>query len=279
MPRPSDPHDPRHGVGWFEPDEEVPAFSKKIASILDASWPETKRYTADEVTQQAGDLELDLRPKEEELFKGTWERDLLAALDTLDAAQVTPEQRKRLSRDPGAAEIRAQLARGPEPEGEATGPSVKLRRGDVDGALAAYKQAIDRNPDHPQPWTKRGIAYARLGRLERAVADYSRALELEAEYLPALANRGSARFHLGDLAGTVADCTAAVELEPKLAMAWLFRGIARAKLDERESANEDLYHFLKLTPYSPYVELIRATLKERCNWDEDSDEGEVLEEG
>ena len=100
----------RKGVGWFEPGEEVPAFSHKIASILDASWPETKRYTAKPVLE---DVELDLRPKEE-LFDGAWERDLLSALDDLDAAEVTPEERKRLSRDPGAAEIRAQLARGPK---------------------------------------------------------------------------------------------------------------------------------------------------------------------
>ena len=66
----------------FDDPEDISRRQDDLESLGHlASWPETKRYTADEVTQQAGDLELDLRPKEEELFKGTWERDLLAALD------------------------------------------------------------------------------------------------------------------------------------------------------------------------------------------------------
>jgi len=258
-------------------DETSGGFGDKVASILDNAWPESRRYTAklakldlgDNQLNVVADDDLDLTKPQDELFGGSWERDLLSALDELDNAAVTAAERKQLSKDPGAAEIRAQLAQG---------PTRDHKRGDPKGAISHFSAAIQANPEHPQPWTKRGIAHARLGKLEQAVDDYTEALDLDPNYLPALANRGSARFHLGDLEGTEQDCSAAVELEPKLAMAWLFRGIARAKLGNREGANEDLYYFLKLTPYSPYVELIRTTLKDRCNWEEDSDEGEVLPE-
>lgn len=185
---------------------------------------------------------------------------LRKTLDGLDAAPVADAERERLSKDPGAEQLRGLLREACLPE--VREGSQHLKRGRVEAALEAFSAAIRKNPHHPQPWTKRGIVRARTGDLTGAVEDYSEALEVDRIYLPAWANRASAEFHRGNLEQTVHDATRALELAPTLAQAWLFRGIAQAKLGAATAAEDDLVHFLELSPYSPYVRLIRNTLRE-----------------
>lgn len=208
------------------------------------------------------------------LLQGSWQRDLEGALDALEVAEVDAEERKRLSKDPGLVGLKAILEQGPLSKDDDQRATRRIKRGDVRGAIEQLSELVEQHKSHPQPWTKRGIARARAGDLTGAVADYTRALELDPQYLPAWANRGSANFHLKDLEGTVRDCSRAVELSPQLAQAWLFRGIAQAKLG-RAAAAEDLYAFLELSPYSPWVKLIRDTLKQIDNWDEDDPDEEA----
>ena len=185
---------------------------------------------------------------------------LRETLERLDATPVADAERERLSRDPGAEQLRGLLREACLPE--VREGSQHLKRGRVEAALEAFSAAIRKNPHHPQPWTKRGIVRARTGDLAGAVEDYSEALEVDRIYLPAWANRASAEFHRGNLEQTVHDATRALELAPTLAQAWLFRGIAQAKLGAASEAEDDLVHFLELSPYSPYVRLIRNTLRE-----------------
>lgn len=255
-------------------------FGSTVGRMLDQAWggeeSEERLAIGTLPPRPAPKDEAPVRPPTR-LLQGTWQHDLEHALDVLEEAEVTPAERARLSKDPGLVELKAILARGPMTDAQDQRATRRSKRGDVQGALDELTDAIEAHKTHPQPWTKRGIAHARAGDLQRAVADYTRALELDPEYLPAWANRGSANFHLDQHEDTVRDCTRAVELAPRLAQAWLFRGMARAKLGQA-TAGEDLYHFLQLCPYSPWVKLIRETLKQVENWDEDdSDEGPIEE--
>ena len=244
-------------------------FSDEVASLLDDAWGEeptpaqTRRQT-DAVSEAPA------RPAAAPLGDD-WQDDLFAALDRIESAPVSPEQRKILSRDPGQADVNAQLQQGPVSAHADRGTRI-LKRGDVVGAIAEFSKAIREAPEHPQPWTKRGIARARAGKLERAIDDYSEALDHDPNYLPALANRAAALFHLKDYEATDRDCSRALELAPKLAKGYLFRGIARAKLGWGAGAQEDLLRFLQIAPYSPYRTLIRRTLIQCANWDEDEDD-------
>ena len=195
------------------------------------------------------------------LYSEGWKDDLEDALNQLDAAPIDSAERKRLARDPGQSHVNAVLREGPV-------KTDRTRSQDLKALIAACSHAIAASPAHPQPWTKRGIAKARLGDLTGALTDYFSALERVPDYLPALANVASAQFHLENYEATVEACTLALERAPRLAKAWLFRGIARAKLGHLEGANNDLFHFLRLSPYSPYKKVIRQTLREYCNWDE-----------
>lgn len=256
-----------------------PDFSHQVGRLLDEAWggeESEERLSIGTLPPapepQASELQLPVRPPTR-LLQGSWQHDLEGALDALDVAEVDPAERKRLSKDPGLVELKAILERGPLSPDDDQRATRRIKRGDVRGAIDALSDLVEQHKTHPQPWTKRGIARARAGDLAGAVADYSRALELDPQYLPAWANRGSANFHLKDLEGTVRDCSRALELAPRLAQAWLFRGIAQAKLGRAEAAG-DLYEFLELSPYSPWVKLIRETLKQIDNWDEDDPDEE-----
>lgn len=196
--------------------------------------------------------------------------ELTRALDRIEAAAIPEAERRRLSRDPGLAGLLDQLGIGPLARDDRG--TRRLRRGDLSGAIADYSRAVEASPGHPQPWTKRGIARARSGDLDGALRDYSRALAADRAYLPALANRASVCFHLARYRATAADATKALELAPDLAQAWLFRGMARAQLGQAEGAEQDLFHFLRLAPYSPYVRMIRDTIKAISDWDEDAED-------
>lgn len=253
---------------WEHEDRDASEdFSDEVAILLDDAWGEDPTPRTGHYRRPSQSLPPE-RP--ETPLDESWRDDLAAALDRIENAPVSPEQRKILSRDPGQAEVNEQLRRGPIPQHD-RGTQI-LKRGDAAGAILEFSKAIRANPGHPQPWTKRGIAKARRGDLEGAVDDYSEALDGNPDYLPALANRAAAYFHLDDFEATEADCSRTLELAPKLAKAWLFRGIARAKLGWGQGAQEDLLQFLTLSPYSPYVTLIRHTLKDVANWDEDDEE-------
>lgn len=252
-----------------EPRDAEEDFSDEVASLLDDAWGE-EPTPAKTRRQREAVSEAPERPAEAPLDVN-WQDDLFAALDRIESAPVSAEQRKILSRDPGQADVNEQLQRGPISPHADRGTRI-LKRGDVVGAIAEFSKAIREAPDHPQPWTKRGIAKARVGRLDQAIDDYTEALEQDPNYLPALANRAAAYFHLQDYEATDRDCTRTIELAPKLAKGWLFRGIARAKLGWGSGAQEDLLRFLEIAPYSPYRTLIRKTLIQCANWDEDDDD-------
>ena len=55
-------------------------------------------------------------------------------------------------------------------------------KGDYQGALAAYSQAIVLNPNYVEAYNRRGIARRALGDNKGALADYNAALRINPNY-------------------------------------------------------------------------------------------------
>jgi len=87
-------------------------------------------------------------------------------------------------------------------------------RGDLDGAIAAFDQAIALKPRFAFAYLNRGLAYQRQGEIERAAAD----LDLAIKYAPYTArgyyNRSVLRREQGNRRAADADANRAVELDP-----------------------------------------------------------------
>ena len=104
----------------------------------------------------------------------------------------------------------------------------KAKRGDYQGAIADYTQAIRTNPNLTGAYIHRGTAHHDVGDLSRAIADFNLALRLEPNNAIARYSRGEARSDVGDLPGAIADLNQAIVLAPNFAKAYNDRSVAYA---------------------------------------------------
>ena len=91
----------------------------------------------------------------------------------------------------------------------------KHKKGDYQGAVAAYTQAIELNPNYAEAYYNRGFTRAKLGDKQGALADYNEALRINPNYAKAYYNRGAIGNSLGEKAGAIQDFQKAAELFQK----------------------------------------------------------------
>ena len=125
--------------------------------------------------------------------------------------------------------------------------------GDNQGAIADYNQALKINPNNAKAYTNRGNARSRLGDKQRAIQDYNQALKIDPNDAVAYTNRGSARSDLGDKQGAIADYNQALKIDPNDAKAYSNRGNARSDLGDKQGAIADYNQALKINPNNALV--------------------------
>jgi tetratricopeptide (TPR) repeat protein/mono/diheme cytochrome c family protein len=119
---------------------------------------------------------------------------------------------------------------------------------DLAGALKAYAEAIELEPENPLARLQRAAALHDRGDLERALADYDEALRLDPRNAVALNNRGLAYFDRRQYQRAIADYDAALRLDPDYAVAYQNRGQAHLRLRAFAPAGVDFGHALELRP-------------------------------
>ncbi|WP_404787449.1 tetratricopeptide repeat protein [Altericista sp. CCNU0014] len=154
--------------------------------------------------------------------------------------------------------------------------------GDVEGAFADLKEAIQLSPTRATAYYNRGFLHNTLGNFEAAIEDFNRALELLPDYDEAFYQRGNSHLQLkdpasaiddfsrtialnpysikayykraeayaevGDAAGTLADYAQAITRVPKDANAYYQRGRFLSKIGEMRTAIEDFTTALAHNP-------------------------------
>ena len=88
----------------------------------------------------------------------------------------------------------------------------KLRKRDLDGAIALFTQAIEANPAFADAYVKRGMAKFEKGDTAGAIADYTKAIEIKPRCIDAYRKRITARNHAQDWVGVLTDRDKATEL-------------------------------------------------------------------
>jgi tetratricopeptide (TPR) repeat protein len=116
----------------------------------------------------------------------------------------------------------------------------KYEKGDYQGAIAAYSQAILLNPNYAPAYVGRGNARDDLGDNQGALADYNEALRINPNDADAYYNRGVTRSRLENRQGALADYNEALRINPNLAEAYYNRGLLRSQLGDKQAAIEDL---------------------------------------
>jgi tetratricopeptide (TPR) repeat protein len=90
-------------------------------------------------------------------------------------------------------------------------------KGNIDGAISDYGQAIELVPNFALAYRNRGALYVTLGDPARAIADLDNAVRLDPRDASALYARGLAKRKNGDQSGGDIDVAAAEKLDPAIA--------------------------------------------------------------
>jgi tetratricopeptide (TPR) repeat protein len=125
----------------------------------------------------------------------------------------------------------------------------KSSKGDYQGAIVEFNQAISRNPKYVEALTERGYARSELKDSKGAIEDFTQAIKINPNYADAYKYRGVARGRdLKDLKGAIEDLSLAIKNNPKSAQAYYNRGLARSEFKDNEGALQDYTQAIKINP-------------------------------
>ena len=145
----------------------------------------------------------------------------------------------------------------PPPEKVVTAPKAddffiqgvdKQNKGDNQGAIIAYNEAIRLNPNLAEAYNNRGIVRDELGDKPGAIDDYNLAIKFNPNLAQAYNNRGVVRKELGDKPGAIDDFNQAIKINPNDADAYYNRGIVRKELGDKQGAIDDYTLAIKFNP-------------------------------
>ena len=81
-----------------------------------------------------------------------------------------------------------------------------------DDAITHYTKAIDLNPELPEGYYNRGVAYSNIGVFETAIEDFNKAINLDFKDAVVYFHRGKAWLHQKKWENAKADLTTAREM-------------------------------------------------------------------
>lgn len=142
----------------------------------------------------------------------------------------------------------APVATGPKADDFYIQGEEKYKKGDYQGAIAAYDQAIVLNPNYAEAYNSRGFARYTLGDNQSAIDDYNQALRIDPKNAIAYNSRGMSRYRLGNKQGALEDFNQALRIDPKNDTAYSNRGNIRSDLGDNRGAIEDYNQALRISP-------------------------------
>jgi Flp pilus assembly protein TadD len=158
----------------------------------------------------------------------------------------------------------------PPPEKVVTAPKAddffiqgvdKQNKGDNQGAIIAYNEAIRLNPNLAEAYNNRGIVRKDLGDKQGAIDDYTLAIKFNPNLAKAYYNRGIVRNDLGDKPGAIDDFNLAIKFNPNYAQAYNNRGVVRDELGDKPGAIDDFNLAIKFNPNDAYAYYNRGIVR------------------
>jgi len=116
---------------------------------------------------------------------------------------------------------------------------ARRSNGDLDGAIADLDQAIRLDPTSANVYNTRASALRDKGDLDGAIAGYDQALRVNRRFAPSYTGRCRARYLKDDIDGAIIDCDQAIKIDPGLTAAYTDRGLAYEKKNDFVRARAD----------------------------------------
>ncbi|MEG5140509.1 MULTISPECIES: CHAT domain-containing protein [unclassified Microcoleus] len=123
-----------------------------------------------------------------------------------------------------------------------------LDSGNLEGAIASFKQVLKINPKIDFAWNNLGSALNDLGHYIEAIAAFNQALEINPKFDFALNGLGNALGDLGHYSEAIAAYEKALEIDPEFHIAWSGLG---SKLNDLGCNSEALAAYEKALEISP----------------------------
>lgn len=140
--------------------------------------------------------------------------------------------------------------------------SARLDRGDAEGALADFTQALKVNPKSVDAYNNRGQLRQMKGDLDGAMADYTQALAIDDRVYEAYNNRASLKLVRKDWVGALADADKALSLKTSEPEPYAIRATARQARGDLDGAIADCDAALRVaTPEWKYRKTVESMLE------------------
>jgi len=135
-------------------------------------------------------------------------------------------------------------------DAQAYGKRGKARehKGDHDRALADYDQAIRIDPNNPEAFHDRGLLWGLKGEFDSALVDLDRAIRFTFADASIYNDRGVVWCQKGRYDRALADFNQAIKINPNFAVAYINRGMTLQRRGDYELATADFDRASRLEP-------------------------------
>ena len=123
-----------------------------------------------------------------------------------------------------------------------------VNKGDADGAIESYRQAVTFNPNFPEAWNNLGNALAGKSLLPDAIASYREAVRINPRYAEAAYNLGNALLGSDQLEAALASYRQTLQLDPRFVLAWNNIGSVQLRQGKAEAAQASFQEAIRINP-------------------------------
>ncbi len=133
--------------------------------------------------------------------------------------------------------------------------------GDLSKAIESYGESLKIDPQNPQVWKSRAIAYARQKQWQQVIKDLDFSHALDTKNVDTLVLRATAYRYVNQWDRANNDIARALRLDPISVAAFLERGNIKSSQGNHEGAREDWTKVTSLGPGTPQASIAERNLQ------------------
>lgn len=135
------------------------------------------------------------------------------------------------------------------------------QEGNLEKAIASYGESLKIDPQNPQVWKSRAIAYARQKQWNEVIQDLDFSHALDTKNVDTLVLRATAYRYVNLMDRAKTDIARALRLDPISVAAFLERGNIRSSQGDHQGAREDWTKVTALGPGTPQSGIAERNLQ------------------